>query len=280
LIEIKAQEIMIVPIEDLKPKTGNRNKHPESQLEELVTQYKYQGFRNPITVSNQSGEIVCGNGRYLAALRAGLQELPVIYQDYETMAQEYEHHVADNATGLQAELDFKGIREDIKNLDLDINVGNLSIEGLDLQMSRASLLDNSTYDTSETPTEYVDNKEENNYTRKIQAPIYEPKGDKPQTNELFDLEKTKELINQINNSNLDQNTKDFLTHAAYRHTKFNYEAIAEYYAHSDKETQELMENSALVIIDFDKAIENGFIKLTDDLKDAFLENEEIIQNEE
>jgi hypothetical protein len=43
--------------------------------------------------------------------------------------------------------------------------------------------------------------------------------------------------------------------------EFNYKNVAEYYAHSEKEVQELMEDSALVIIDYNKAIELGFVKL-------------------
>jgi hypothetical protein len=43
----------------------------------------------------------------------------------------------------------------------------------------------------------------------------------------------------------------------------NFGKIAEYYAHAEPNIQRLMENSALVIIDFDKAIENGFVKLSD-----------------
>ena len=58
--------------------------------------------------------------------------------------------------------------------------------------------------------------------------------------------------------------------AATRHIVFNYSAIAEFYAHSDKNVQELMEQSALVIIDFDDAIKNGFVKFTNDIKDMFL----------
>ena len=50
-----------------------------------------------------------------------------------------------------------------------------------------------------------------------------------------------------------QRTKDFLINAAYRHITFNYSNIADYYAHSSKEMQELMEESALIIIDFEKA---------------------------
>ena len=57
--------------------------------------------------------------------------------------------------------------------------------------------------------------------------------------------------------------------AAYRHTKFNYKNIAEYYAHANKEMQGLMEDSALVIIDFDKAIENGYVKLSEDIANQY-----------
>ena len=57
--------------------------------------------------------------------------------------------------------------------------------------------------------------------------------------------------------------------AAYRHTKFNYKNIAEYYAQSSKEMQELMEDSALVIIDFNKAIENGYVKLSEEISNQY-----------
>jgi dTDP-glucose 4,6-dehydratase len=49
----------------------------------------------------------------------------------------------------------------------------------------------------------------------------------------------------------------------------NYEKIANFYAHSSKECQELMECNALVIIDFNKAIENGFVKLTEEINEMF-----------
>ena len=58
-------------------------------------------------------------------------------------------------------------------------------------------------------------------------------------------------------------------YAAYRHTEFNYGMIADYYCNASKEVQELFENSALVIIDFKKAIENGFIRMTDELLDEY-----------
>lgn len=122
-MEIKSKEIKIVDISTLKMKKNNRNKHPKEQLEELAKHFKHQGFRNPLIVSNLSGEIVCGNGRYLAALRSGIKQLPVIFQDFDSSEQEYQYHVADNGLGLQAELDFSGINLDLAEFgpfDIDL----------------------------------------------------------------------------------------------------------------------------------------------------------------
>ena len=91
--------------------------------------------------------------------------------------------------------------------------------------------------------------------------FYEPKENKPLITELYDLKKYNELKDQINNSNLSEDEKEFLIIASTRHIVFNYKNIAEYYAHSNKETQEHFENNALVIIDYKKAIELGFVKL-------------------
>ena len=53
--------------------------------------------------------------------------------------------------------------------------------------------------------------------------------------------------------------------AATRHIVFNYAKIADYYAHAGEEMQNLMEKSALVLIDIDDAIANGYIQLSKDI---------------
>lgn len=111
----------------------------------------------------------------------------------------------------------------------------------------------------------------NKYSTKIEAPIYEPKNKQPHLIELVDATKTKRLVNEIKASGLPEDEKQFLIRAAQRHTVFNYEKIADYYAHSSKEMQHLMERSALIIIDFEKAIEYGYVRLCDDIKSQYLE---------
>ena len=98
------------------------------------------------------------------------------------------------------------------------------------------------------------------YSRAISIPQYEVKGDRPFIEELYSNEKVIKLLDHIKKSGVSEKEKKFLTIAAYRHYIFNYSRIAEYYASASKEMQELMEESALVIIDIDDAIKNGYVK--------------------
>lgn len=112
--------------------------------------------------------------------------------------------------------------------------------------------------------------EQGSYSSKIDTPIYQPKNIKPHPLELCNREKANRLIREIENSSVSDYEKQFLIDAAKRHNIFNYEKIADYYAHSNPEMQRLMEKSALVVIDFEKAIEYGFVKLNKSIIDMHL----------
>lgn len=103
------------------------------------------------------------------------------------------------------------------------------------------------------------------YTSKIDIPIYEPSGMAPELETVTDLTKYEELIKEIEKSGVKEKEKEFLRLAAARHIVFYYELIGDYYASAGEEMQTLMEKSALVIIDFGKAIENGFVKMSERL---------------
>ena len=116
--------------------------------------------------------------------------------------------------------------------------------------------------------------EEEMLSKNIKAPAYDPKNETPSEAEVFNADKTKELIQKIGLANITEAEKDFLIKAAYRHTVYNYQNIADFYAHSNKEVQELMEESALVVIDLDDAISNGFVKLTENIQELYKEEYE------
>jgi hypothetical protein len=109
------------------------------------------------------------------------------------------------------------------------------------------------------------------YTSTIGSPIYDPKNQKPHLITVCDDSKTRRLIADINDSSLPQDEKDFLIKAAHRHTVFHYERIADYYANATPEMQILMEKSALVIIDFESAIEGGYVRLCEEIEKQFRE---------
>jgi hypothetical protein len=112
---------------------------------------------------------------------------------------------------------------------------------------------------------------EQKYSKKVEAPVYEPRHVKPHLLLLCDQTKTRQLVREIDESSLPEDEKVFLRAAAWRHAVFHYERIADYYAHSGPEFQRLAERSALVIVDFDAAIAGGFVKVCEEVQEQFLE---------
>lgn len=117
---------------------------------------------------------------------------------------------------------------------------------------------------------------DNNYTAKTNIPQYECHGPKPNIYTLINQDKYYQLLRNIKDSSLDESEKQFLELCATRHLQFNYQQIAEYYAHASKEMQELMEESALVIIDFGDAIANGYTLLMNRFGE--IEEKDLIEN--
>lgn len=192
----------------------------------------------PIVV-DPNNMILGGNMRYKAAKEAGLQEVPIYMATWEE-AKAKEFIVKDNVGFGEWDWDV---------LANEWNTDELIKWGLDVP-------------------EETD--EDNPYTRKIEAPQYEPtKVVAPKTEELVNEHKANTLIDEIAIADIPKEAKEFLTKAAYRHLVFDYTEIAEYYAHAPKDVQLLMEKSALVIIDFEKAIDNGYVQLTEEIRKLF-----------
>jgi hypothetical protein len=162
--------------------------------------------------------------------------------------------IADNRLALDAGWDDEMLKVEIAELE------NL---GFDLELTGFEVVELNEIELGQFGDERK--MDEDKYTAKIETPIYEVKGDKPTIKELYNNDKTGTLVEKILKTNMPDDVKGFLMAAATRHTVFNFEKIAEFYAHQDKEIKDLMEQSALVIIDYNKAIENGYIKLTKEL---------------
>lgn len=239
-----------VDIDRITGHPRNPNKHGDEQIALLAKIIKTSGWRNPICVSNRSGFVIKGHGRLMAARVLGVDLVPVEYQDYANEAEEYNDLIADNRIAELAERDMGIIKDLLEELDTGAN--DMDLTGYaEAEIERLMLQEHQ--------------EEDNTYTNKIVAPVYEPKGERPQLDALMDRTKTKQLIAEIDAAGIPADVAEFLCFAAERHTVFNFRQIAEFYCHADNTIQDLMERSGMVIIDFKKAIEYGFVHLTEKL---------------
>ena len=217
---------------DLTPYAKNAKKHDSTQITNVAESIRQFGFVQPIVI-DRDGVIVIGHCRALAAEKLGMKEVPCVCVDDLTPEQVNALRIVDNKSN-ESPWDFDVLHDELAELDLR-----------DFDFSFIA-----------------DEKKENPYTNKIKIPQYEVHGEQPSLDELYDTDKTDDLIAEIKISGVSEAEKQFLIEAAKRHTVFNYRNIAEYYAHASCEMQQLMERSALVIIDYEDAIANGYMKLS------------------
>ncbi len=254
-------------LSDLSKLENNPRKITDKDFAKLVKSIKdnwvWEG--RPLLLSDRTGELVViwWNQRYEACKKLGIEKVPTFLftiSDLEEIVKKHLEEYGEIITIEEAESEIV-VRDNVSNGEWDIGI-------LNDKYSKEKLVDwgvdISFYDELEE-----ENWSDDTYTKKIEAPIYEPTWEKPAIKDLMNRDKTMELIIKIQKSSLSEVEKEFLINAAYRHTVFEYGKIAEFYAHQSKEMQEFMEESALVIIDFDKAIEWWYVELSDNLKKLY-----------
>lgn len=138
----------------------------------------------------------------------------------------------------------------------------------DEQIKAFRLADNKTAELAEWDEDLLGKEmQDNKYTLKVKIPQYEITGECPEISDMLDSSRADELIQEVEAADIPEEIREFLIQAARRHNVFNYRNIAEYYAHAEPEVQKLFEKSALVIIDVNDAIANGYVQLATDITD-------------
>lgn len=248
-----------VDINSLTFDPRNARKHSKRNIQSIKDSLQSFSQVKPIIV-NTANVVVAGNGT-LQAVRelhdetkderwATIDIRRINFTSEEAAA----YGLADNRSAELAEWDEDTLQELLTELDKQ----GWDVEGLGWnEKELKDILPQ--FDENGNP---ITN---DKYTNKIKIPVYVPTGPKPEI---------KELITKIDDYDIPKNEKEFLKYAAQRHIVFNFQNIAEYYAQSDKTLQELFEDSALVLIDYEKAIENGFVKKSLDIAEAFKDENE------
>ena len=75
------------------------------------------GFRDPIEVWRDTGEIVRGNGTWKAAKLLGLDMVPIIRHDFADLAAAKRYAIAHNRLGDKSEFDLPALEAQLAELD-------------------------------------------------------------------------------------------------------------------------------------------------------------------
>ncbi len=293
-------EIDKISIKDIQIADYNPRQISDSDMEKLSTNLDEFGLVDPIIVDlTDDYTIVGGHQRYkvlqdkydsgyeLNLIRLG--DIGWVFDETELKIQDKNHQKALNISLNKIQGEWDENKLNLLMDDLQKNNFDMSLTGFDVDVS----LDFNSFEEQDNLTSFIteesDSEKKQNindepssngekiefknsfekYTQKVSTPLYEPKGDCPSVSELYDDSKTRVLLAMIEEHQFsDDYLKQFLVSAAHRLTSFNYSKIAEYYAHQDKEMQELMEELVLVIIDFDKAVEQGYVKIGEKYKEV------------
>ena len=232
------QKVEFVRIEDLKPYALNARKHPKKQIEVLAEAIKKFGFVVPIVV-DKDNNIIAGHGRYEALKKLKYDKVPVVRAEWLSEKEVQALRILDNRIHDMSGWDYDMLKVDLSTLDEEFKLS---------------------FDFSWAERQKV-------YTLKVERPIYEPKGIAVSPQNCYDDTRYRELLQEIEQLEADEDMKQLLRLAATRFIVFKFDLLAELYAQLDSEhIARMFERLALVIPDFNHAIEDGFVELNARLK--------------
>lgn len=234
-------KIEYIPIDQLKTYANNAKIHTAEQVEQIKDSIERFGMCDPIAVWKDN-VIIEGHGRLIALQELGHEKVPIIRLDHLSDDQRKAYGLIHNKLTMNTGFDIDLLAEELETIsEIDMQEFGFDID----------------FDEIENVIE-----DDDRYTKNINIPQYIPSEEEATLDECVDTTKYDELLLSIEGSNVSEDEKEFLRLAAARHIGFTYKKVADYYARADKEMQELMEQSALVIIDIEDAIKNGYARLS------------------
>ena len=118
---------------DLIPYARNAKKHDPEQVVKIAGSIREFGFNNPVLI-DQSNGIIAGHGRVMAAIKLGLESVPVIRLSHMSETQRRAYILADNKLAeLGGGWDEEMLKVELTDLaSLDFDVSEIGFEELDL----------------------------------------------------------------------------------------------------------------------------------------------------
>lgn len=117
-----ANSVKRMPTSKLVPYARNSRTHSPDQVDQIAASIREWGWTTPVLV-DESGMIIAGHGRVMAAKKLGIAEIPVMTAVGWSDAQKKAYVLADNKLALNAGWDTELLRveiEDLKSLDFNM----------------------------------------------------------------------------------------------------------------------------------------------------------------
>jgi len=127
-------------LDQLKPREDNPRIHSEKQLAAIMASIRKFGFRTPV-ITDEHGEILAGHGRYEAAKKLSLNEIPTVVAEGLSQAQKRAYVLADNKIAEMSKWDKTLLKNQIEILiqeDFEIETTGFSTAEIDIMFDMAS----------------------------------------------------------------------------------------------------------------------------------------------
>ena len=124
-------------VAELIPYARNARTHSDAQVAQIAASITEWGWTTPVLI-DETGSIIAGHGRVMAARKLGLLDVPVMVAFGWTEAQKKAYVLADNQLALNAGWDIDLLKIEIG--DLDAEGFNLDLIGFD-QIELAKFFD-------------------------------------------------------------------------------------------------------------------------------------------
>lgn len=141
---LKDLKIENISINEITEYENNAKEHPEWHIEQIANSIQAFGFNDPIAL-NEDNQIIEGHGRYLAAKKLGMNEIPCIVLKGLTEQEERAYIIAHNKITMNTDFDFDKLQYELNALkieDFDISLTGVSdIEINDIFNDEKTLID-------------------------------------------------------------------------------------------------------------------------------------------
>ncbi len=125
-----------VPIGSLKPYPGNARTHDDRQIAKIAQSLEAFGWMNPL-IADGDGTIIAGHGRWLAAGKLGLTDVPVVRVHHLTDDAIKAYRIADNQLALLSGWDDELLAIELQHLssaELDFNIEAIGFDHVEIDL--------------------------------------------------------------------------------------------------------------------------------------------------